>query len=251
MFRTTQVFCGSLVVILLSSYTAAMIPSWLSAVTFKCHGEDDNCAGALIDRQWIVTTASCFQNCLEDSPRRFRAFLNIQDRRGNSRRASLHSGTRVSVENIWMHPNYDSITFANNLALVKLECHDFNLTIDADLNCSLPMDCSTQNHSGYLHSSKNRFKSRQHSWEIDSEGNITLSRCSVDLGTDTIYYCANQPVAVSCDKMSDCVKRQRIVPATPICYHKQWIASVIQGKPTMIVKLASYTTIILYACILT
>ncbi|XP_065900426.1 uncharacterized protein [Dysidea avara] len=232
MCRTTQVFCGSLIVFLLSSYTTAMIPSWLSAVSFKCDGEDDNCAGALIDKQWIVTTASCFQNCNGDSPGRFKAFLNIPDR-GNRRRASLKSGSKVSVEDVWMHPKYDSITFSDNIALVKLKCHDLTLNINAEFiktNCFMSLDCSTHSHSGYLYSSKNRLRSRELSWELDSEGNVTLSRCSIRLGMDTIYYCANQPVAVSSNKMSECVKRRRIVPTTPICYHNEWIISVMQDN---------------------
>jgi len=233
MCRTTQLFCGSLVVFLLSSYSKAMVPSWLSAVSFKCRGEDGtDCAGALIDRQWIVTSASCFHKCYEDSPRRFRAFLNIPGRKDNSTRVSFNSGSKVFVEDVWMHPSYDSITWANNLALVKLECHDLHLNISdfTKNNCSMPMNCATQSHSGYLHALKNRFRSRQQGWKIDSEGNLTLSHCNVGLGMDTIYFCANQPIAVSCDKMSECAKRQRVVPATPICYHNEWITSVIQGK---------------------
>jgi len=226
MCRTTQLFCGSLVVLLLSSYTTAMVPSWLSAVSFKCHGEDGNCVGIVIGRQWILTTASCFQKCNGSSLQRFRAFLNIPDRRKR-----VKSGTKISIENVWMHPSYDSITFANNLALVKLKCHDINVNVNfMKTNCSIPMDCSTQNQSGYLHSSKKRLRYRELSWEIDVEGNVTLLRCSIGLGMDTVYFCANRPVAVSHDKMSECVKQQRIVPATPICYHTKWITSVMLGK---------------------
>ncbi|XP_065900430.1 sushi, von Willebrand factor type A, EGF and pentraxin domain-containing protein 1-like [Dysidea avara] len=47
---------------------------------------------------------------------------------------------------------------------------------------------------------------------------------------DTIYHCANQPVAVSGNKMSECLNRRRIVPATPICYHNEWITSVMQDN---------------------
>ena len=236
MCRTTQVFCGSLVVFLLSSYTTAMIPSWLSAVSFKCHGEGDNCAGALIDKQWIVTTASCFPKCNGSTLQRFKAFLNIPVK-GKGR---IKNGTKVSVEDVWIHPRYDSITYANNLALVKLECHDLILNIDANFtkaNCSMLVDCVTKNHSGYLHSSKKRFRSRELSWEMDSEGNVTLSRCSIGLGMDTIYYCANKPVAVSSNKMSECVKRRRIVPTTPICYHNEWIISVMQGKSIVVLAI--------------
>jgi len=66
-FQNVRLFCGNLVVLLLSSYTIALVPSWLSAVSFKCCGEDGNCAGALIDRQWTVTTTSCLQKCYGDS----------------------------------------------------------------------------------------------------------------------------------------------------------------------------------------
>ena len=233
MCRTTQVFCGSLVVFLLSSYTTAMIPSWLSAVSCKCHGEGDNCAGALIDKKWIVTTASCFPKCNGSTLQCFKAFLNIPVK-GKRR---IKNGTKVSVEDVWIHPRYDSITYANNLALVKLECHDFILNIDANFtkaNCSMLMDCVTQSHSGY---SKKRFRSRELSWEMDSEGNVTLSRYSIALGMDTIYYCAIQPVAVSSNKMSECVKRRRIVLTTPICYHNEWIISVMQGKSIVVLAI--------------
>ena len=233
MCRVTQVFCGSLVVILLSSYTAAMIPSWLSVVIFKCHGEDGNCAGALIDRQWIVTTASCFQNCHENSPRRFRAFLNISNRQDDTRLGSFKNGYRVSVEDVWIHPSYDSNSFSNNLALVKLQYHDLTLNIDDDFtnrSCSIPKVC-IKRYSGFLYTAgSSRLRSKEHSWEINSDGNITLSHCSVGLGMNTIFHCANQPVAVCSDKMSKCVGQRKIVPATPICYHNKWLTSIMQSK---------------------
>ena len=98
--------------------------------------------------------------------KRCKGILNIS---GNShkRRLSLKTGSKVSVEDVWMHPRYNPITSANNLALVKLECRDITLHINADLrhtNCSVPMNCST---TGYLHSSKNRLRSREQHWEID------------------------------------------------------------------------------------
>ena len=234
MCRVTQVFCASLIVFLLSSYTTAMVPSWLSAVSFKCEGKYKTCVGTLIDKQWILTTASCFQSCNGTSLSRFKAFLNIPKK--NRRRISIKSGTKVSVVDAWVHPKYNSVTFVHNLALVKLECHDLNLTIHEDFkktNCSLSMECSTQHQSGYLHSSRDRLRFREQGWKIDLEGNLTLSRCSVGLGLDSIYYCANQPVAVSSDKMNECVQRKRIVATTSICYHNDWIVSVMQGKSTL------------------
>jgi len=200
-FKTTQIFCGSLVVFLLSSYSTAMVPSWLSAVSFKCKGESGICVGIVMDKEWILTTASCLQKCSGDSLPHFKAFLNIPEK-GKNRRVSLKSHSQVSVEDVWLHPNYDSITFGNNLALVKLKCHDINVKN----NCSMPTECSSQSHSGYLHSSKQHLRSRVLSFEMDSEGNVTPSRCSIGLGMDTIYFCANQLIAVSCDKMNECVK---------------------------------------------
>ena len=222
--------CASLVVFLLSSYTTAMVPSWLSAVSFKCKGKK-TCVGTVIDKQWILTTDSCFQSCDGTSPKNIRAFLNIS---GNShkRRVSLKTGSKVSVEDVWMHPRYNPITSANNLALVKLECHDITLHISADLwhtvsivlcqwivlqlvICILPrIGWDPESSIGRL---------------IDTEGNITLSHCSVKLGMDAIYFCTNQPVAVSSHKISECVQRQRTVPATPICHHIELIRSVLNG----------------------
>jgi len=163
--------------------------------------------------QWELTAT--FQGIFEHSRKR-------------ERRVSIKSGTKISFENV---SSYDSIMFANNLALVKLKCHDINVSVDfTKTNCSIPMDCSTQNQSGYLHSSKKRLRYyRELSQEINAEGNVTLLHCSIGLGMDTIYFCADQPVAVSHDKMNECVKRQRI-PATPICYYIEWITSIMQGK---------------------
>jgi len=245
MCRATRVLCVSLVVFLLSSYTTALVPSWLSAVSFKCKGKLQICAGALIDEQWMLTTASCFQNCYGKFPQHFKAFLNIPERDDDAGRAALKSGFKAFGDYIQIHPNYDPISFANNLALVKLECHNLSLNIDADIikaECSMPMDCGTQSHSGYLHStSSHRLRYRERNWEMDPEGNLTLSHCSVALGMDNIYYCANQPVAVSCDKMSECVQHKRTVPTTPICHHYQWITSIIKGKTL---------AILLHACMI-
>jgi len=227
------VFCVSLVVFLLSSYTTATVTSWLSAVSFKCKGKDDTCAGALIDEHWILTTASCFQNCNGSSLRRFNAFLNISNRR-TRRRGALKSGSKVSIDGVWTHPSYDATTYANNLALVKLKCHDISLDVDVDIrkaNCSMPKDCTAQSNSGYLYTTNSaQLRSREISWHIHSDGIITLSRCSVVVGTDTIYYCANKPVAVSSDKPSQCAKQKQMVSAILICRHNEWITSVIQGK---------------------
>jgi len=75
--------------------------------------------------QWELTAT--FQGIFEHSRKR-------------EKRVSIKSGTKISVENVWMHPSYDSITFANNLALVKLKCHDINVNVDfTKTNCSIPL----------------------------------------------------------------------------------------------------------------
>jgi len=60
--------------------------------------------------------------------------VNISGRKDNSRRASFNIGSKVLS---FMHPSYDTITYANNLAL---ECHNLHLNI-SDLTTKTTVLC--------------------------------------------------------------------------------------------------------------
>jgi len=47
----------------------------------------------------------------------YEILVNFSGRKDNSSRASFNSGSKVLVEGVFTHPSYDSITYANNLAL--------------------------------------------------------------------------------------------------------------------------------------
>ncbi|EMP31451.1 Transmembrane protease serine 2 [Chelonia mydas] len=93
--------------------SAAKLKEWPWQVSLQVQGSHV-CGGSIITPEWIVTAAHCVEGQLS-SPYYWRVYAGILTQKEMRER----SGSRV--QNIISHPNYDSDSKDNDVALMKLQ----------------------------------------------------------------------------------------------------------------------------------
>jgi secreted trypsin-like serine protease len=76
---------------------------------YENHIDEKSCGGSIISPSWVITAAHCMKNALASDINVYAGSNNFWS--GNQ----IRNGLRVIV-----HPNYDSITLSNDIALIKL-----------------------------------------------------------------------------------------------------------------------------------
>ncbi|KAJ8318070.1 hypothetical protein KUTeg_003161 [Tegillarca granosa] len=93
---------------------------WMVSLFFELFNQQ-TCAGNLIDRQWIVTSAHCFSGIFNNTDF-FRVRLGIHNNSGFSEEKSEQE---FRISQVIRHPGYNDINpvyrFDNDIALVKLD----------------------------------------------------------------------------------------------------------------------------------
>ncbi|XP_066497718.1 serine protease 33 [Hoplias malabaricus] len=93
---------------------AATSGAWPWQVSIQYSG-GHFCGGTLINSNWVLSAAHCFQSSLTNSPSALTVVLGLSSLQGtnvNSKRASVHQ--------IFVHQSYSSNTHDNDIALLQL-----------------------------------------------------------------------------------------------------------------------------------
>ncbi|KAI3387680.1 hypothetical protein SNEBB_005283 [Seison nebaliae] len=85
--------------------------SWPWSISFE-RWQSHICGGALYNKRWIVTAG----HCVGSSESSYSVVIGLHDKTKHGSQTK-----RLKVEKVVRHPNYNSITLANDIALVKLE----------------------------------------------------------------------------------------------------------------------------------
>ena len=215
--KVSVVLSTLVVLFLFICATAARQPRsqpWLAVLSFTCRRRStNNCIGVVLDNQWVLTTATCFRKCEVEIPLQLSVYVNIPPGAQKRLATSIRMGNKVDGSLVWQHSEYNPNTFANNLALVKLGCHNHTLE-----NINLASNCSAHAESDGCVYAKNsrvvRFR--------NANGN--RAECFSRPGTSTWHHFAStlQMVATTSSNNPNCME-------TSICKHTEQLKSFMQG----------------------
>ena len=115
----------------MSYVLAYSYPSYVVMVTIRCNRQTDRCLGAVVAGDHVVTAARCFNKCTNPIVRVFTGL-------GRSSRNRVTLGDRMRQAEVTIHPDYNSSSNLNDIALIKVNCLSSNIvklqTVD---RCSL------------------------------------------------------------------------------------------------------------------
>lgn len=86
---------------------------WMARLYVR--GRGHVCGGSLIDRQWVVTSAHCFD--MRDPPSKEDLSIRLGDHNDLD---TEQSELLIQVEEIYEHEEFDRLTFNHDIALIKL-----------------------------------------------------------------------------------------------------------------------------------
>ena len=220
------VFLIILILMVVSDCATAIIRArtsqpWLSVLSFPCGDSTENCIGVVLDNQWVLTTATCFRRCKIEIPLQLSAYVNIPPAAQKRLASSIRLGNKVNGALVWQHPEYNSRTFTNDLALVKLDCHDHTLE-----RLNLASNCSAQgsqqgSSDGYVYL-RNKVINFNHA-------NKEKAECFSRQGTGTFYYhTSTVQMVTTTARGSNCME-------SLICKDTEQMKSFMQGLWSIII----------------
>ena len=187
--------------------------AWLAVLSFNCNHSTTNCIGIVLDNHWVLTTATCFSKCGIKPPVQLSAFVDIPNEAQKKLHTAMHMGNEVDATLVWQHPEFSADTYANNLALVKLGCHDYSLE-----KLNLAIDCSTENQ----HSGPDAYVVAKNSRTMKFSDKVQRIKCFSKTNTSTWYYRGDTLQVVATSHSSDCIMM-------PLCKHAAQLKSFMQG----------------------
>ena len=210
--------------VLICATTAARQPRsrpWLAVLTYPCRRLTKICIGVVLDDHWVLTAASCISKCSKfTSALQLTVYVNIPQGVQGRLASSMRMGSKVNGSLVWQHPDFNSNTFANNLALVQLGCHTHSLEkLGLATNCSAHGDQQIE-FDGLVFAKKSVIKIKN----IKTD----KAKCLAKEGTGTWYHLDSSLQMLTTTLRSSCME-------TAICNNSALLISVMQGSYVLVV----------------